>query len=175
MVNLLVGGMKASTPYDQGRQRHPTRDGAREGPADGQPASGALFHCDGRAGECLGAVWTRHMRAVVQFSDGTEFTDSDHLFTTGAIDPAQAPTITASTSPGMTPQSGVELLDLVSGYARPTIADLRLRRRGKRDRSRCQTAPPGLSRRFRAPWGQGSNRLVLRPARSFVLLTGLIL
>ena len=80
VANLLVAGMKASTPY--------------------------------------------HMRAIVQFSDGTEFTDSDHLFTTGAVDPAQAPTITTTTTPGMTPQSGVELLDLVSGNARPTIADL---------------------------------------------------
>jgi hypothetical protein len=79
-TNVLVAGMKASTPY--------------------------------------------HMRAVVQFGDGTEFTDTDHLFTTGALDPAQAPTITTSTTPGMTPQSGVELLDLVSGNARPTIADL---------------------------------------------------
>jgi arylsulfate sulfotransferase len=80
VANLLVAGMKASTPY--------------------------------------------HMRAIVQFSDGTQFTDSDHLFTTGAVDPAQAPTITTTTTPGMTPQSGVELLDLASGNARPTIADL---------------------------------------------------
>jgi arylsulfate sulfotransferase len=80
VANLLVAGMKASTPY--------------------------------------------HLRAIVQFSDGTQFTDSDHLFTTGAVDPAQAPTITTTTTPGMTPESGVELLDLASGNARPTIADL---------------------------------------------------
>jgi arylsulfate sulfotransferase len=80
VANLVVAGMKASTPY--------------------------------------------HMRAVVQFSDGTQFTDTDHLFTTGAVDPAQAPTIITTTTPGMTPESGVELLALVSGNARPTIADL---------------------------------------------------
>ncbi len=65
-----------------------------------------------------------HMRAVVQFSDGTQFTDADHLFTTSADDSAPAPLITASTTPGMTPQGGVELLDLVTGTARPTITDL---------------------------------------------------
>jgi arylsulfate sulfotransferase len=62
-----------------------------------------------------------HMRAIVQFSDGTQFMDSDHLFTTGAVDPAQIP---ATTTPEMTPQSGVELLALSSGSARPTVTDL---------------------------------------------------
>jgi arylsulfate sulfotransferase len=65
-----------------------------------------------------------HMRAVVQFSDGTQVMDADHLFTTTAVVPSQAPPITATTTPGMTPQGGVELLDLVTGTARPTITDL---------------------------------------------------
>jgi len=65
-----------------------------------------------------------HMRAVVQFTDGTQFFDNDHSFTTGAVDPKQTPTITATTTPGMTPQSGVELLDLIGGNSRPAIADL---------------------------------------------------
>ena len=65
-----------------------------------------------------------HMRAVVQFSDGAQFTDTDHLFTTSAVDSAQLPLITASTTPGKAPQGGVELLDLVTGTARPTITDL---------------------------------------------------
>jgi arylsulfate sulfotransferase len=65
-----------------------------------------------------------HMRAVVQFSDGTQFADADHLFTTSADDSAPPPLITASTTLGMTPQGGVELLDLVVGAARPTITDL---------------------------------------------------
>jgi hypothetical protein len=120
-------GQKCSRS-DQGRQRHATGGGARESLADGQRTSGALFHFDGRVGECLGAVWTRHQlwtddldaavargrcgqpvrrgnegqhalsqRAVVQFSDGTQFTDTDPLFTTGAVDPAQAPAITTAT------------------------------------------------------------------------------
>ena len=65
-----------------------------------------------------------HMRAVVQFSDGAQFTDADHLFTMSAVDSAQPPRITATTTPGMTPQGGIELLDLVAGTARPTITDL---------------------------------------------------
>jgi arylsulfate sulfotransferase len=65
-----------------------------------------------------------HMRAVVQLSDGTKLMDADHLFTTGAVDPTQVPKITTATTAGMTPQSGVELLDLVSGNSRPTITDL---------------------------------------------------
>jgi arylsulfate sulfotransferase len=65
-----------------------------------------------------------HMRAVVQFSDGTTFTDADHVFTTSAITPSQAPPITVNTTPGLTPQGGVEVLDLVTGTARPTVTDL---------------------------------------------------
>ncbi len=66
-----------------------------------------------------------HMRAVVQFSDGTQFLDSDHTFTpTNSGNGPVAPTIIASTAPGMTPQHGVELLDFVSGTAFPTITDL---------------------------------------------------
>src|SRR5580704_5070603 len=53
-----------------------------------------------------------HMRAVIQFSDGTQFMDADQVFTTGALPPNQLPALTAATTPGMTPQSGVELLDM---------------------------------------------------------------
>ena len=55
-----------------------------------------------------------HMRAVIQFSDGTQFMDADQVFTTGALPPNQLPALTATTTPGMTPQSGVELLDLLT-------------------------------------------------------------
>src|ERR1700720_1893802 len=55
-----------------------------------------------------------HMQATVKFNSGLTFADADHVFTTTA-QPAQVlPTATATTSPGMTPQSGVELLDLVN-------------------------------------------------------------
>jgi arylsulfate sulfotransferase len=63
-----------------------------------------------------------HMRGVVQFSDGSQFVDADQTFTTGAVPPAQLPAITATTTAGMTPESGVELLDLVGGAA--TISPL---------------------------------------------------
>jgi hypothetical protein len=56
-----------------------------------------------------------HMRGVVQFRDGSQFMDADQTFNTGALPPAQLPAITATTTAGMTPQSGVELLDLVGG------------------------------------------------------------
>jgi len=55
-----------------------------------------------------------HTRGVVQFGDGTEFMDADHTFTTGALPAAQVPKLTATTTTDMTPQSGVELLDLVN-------------------------------------------------------------
>jgi arylsulfate sulfotransferase len=61
-----------------------------------------------------------HLRGLVQFSDGTQFTDADLSFDTSGAPmsqsaiPPQLPTLTATTTPGMTPQSGVEVLDLVS-------------------------------------------------------------
>lgn len=58
-----------------------------------------------------------HIRGSVQFADGTQFTDADQTFTTGAYPTAQEPSITATTTAGMTPQGGVELLDLVGGGA----------------------------------------------------------
>lgn len=56
-----------------------------------------------------------HMRGVVQFADGSKFMDADQTFTTQSLPAAQLPAITATTTAGMTPQSGVELLDLVAG------------------------------------------------------------
>jgi arylsulfate sulfotransferase len=58
-----------------------------------------------------------HMRGVVQFSDGTQFTDADHTFLTGIIPGQHGLFIQAATTPGMTPQSGVELLDLLGNAA----------------------------------------------------------
>src|SRR3989442_7749531 len=63
-----------------------------------------------------------HMRGVVQFGDGTQFMDADQTFTTGAIPAAQLPNITATTTAGMTPQPGVELLDLIGGTTLFTMA-----------------------------------------------------
>jgi len=62
-----------------------------------------------------------HMRAVVQLSNGLQFTDSDHVFTTGGLQPTQLPTLTATTTTGMSPQSGVEMLDLMFGNSVPVV------------------------------------------------------
>lgn len=70
------------------------------------------------------AKTTYHMRAVAQFDDGTQAVDEDRVFTTGEIDPAQVPNITVTTTTGKTPQSGAELLAVVSGTAKPTVVDL---------------------------------------------------
>ena len=56
-----------------------------------------------------------HMRAVFQQTGSTTnvFTDADHTFTTTAYPAATLPSLTVNTATGQTPQSGVELLDLV--------------------------------------------------------------
>jgi arylsulfate sulfotransferase len=67
-----------------------------------------------------------HLSAEIQFDDGTQYLDTDHVFTTGEIEPAsQEPSLVITTAPGMTPQSGIELLDILNGVAaRPTVTDL---------------------------------------------------
>lgn len=54
-----------------------------------------------------------HMRGVVAFADGSVFNDADQTFATGAVPAALLPSITTTTTPGMTPQPGVELIDMV--------------------------------------------------------------
>lgn len=62
-----------------------------------------------------------HMQAIVTFTDGTQYFDTDQTFTTGAV-PADhlRATLSATTTPGMTPQSGIELVDLVTTGAEAT-------------------------------------------------------
>ena len=54
-----------------------------------------------------------HFQGVVQFTDGTQFTDADQTFTTGEIPAALATAIATTTAPGQTPQPGIEILDLL--------------------------------------------------------------
>jgi hypothetical protein len=54
------------------------------------------------------------MRGVLQFGDGTSFNDSDFTFTTGALPAGTVPNITATTTAGMTPQPGVEFVNLLN-------------------------------------------------------------
>jgi len=68
-----------------------------------------------------------HIRGLVQFADGSQFLDADQIFTTVGLPPANLPVVSATTTPGMTPQSGVELLDLINGsvtVAPVALADL---------------------------------------------------
>jgi arylsulfate sulfotransferase len=55
-----------------------------------------------------------HMRGIVAFTDGTSFSDADFTFTTGELTAGTIPKITATTTAGMTPQPGVEVLDLLN-------------------------------------------------------------
>jgi len=55
-----------------------------------------------------------HMQATVTFPGNVTYTDMDHAFTTGTPPAATLPSVTAATTAGMTPQSGVELLELIS-------------------------------------------------------------
>lgn len=55
-----------------------------------------------------------HMQATVQLSSGTTLTDVDHTFTTGSL--PSIPAFSAQTSPGMTPQRGLEQLSIFAGY-----------------------------------------------------------
>jgi arylsulfate sulfotransferase len=88
-------------------------------PAGGGPVS--LFVA-GMKGNTL-----YHMRGVVKFADGTQYMDLDQAFTTQSVPATQLPAVTATTTPGMTPQSGVELLDVVDGniaHAPVAVTDL---------------------------------------------------
>jgi arylsulfate sulfotransferase len=60
-----------------------------------------------------------HMRGVIAFADGSSFNDADQTFTTGAVPVNLLPTLTTTTTAGLTPQPGIELLDLVTINAPP--------------------------------------------------------
>jgi hypothetical protein len=56
-----------------------------------------------------------HMQASVQLANGATANDIDHTFTTGA--PLLTPNLTVTTTPGLTPQSGLEELAVQQGTA----------------------------------------------------------
>ena len=65
-----------------------------------------------------------HMRADVDYDDGSSIKDSDQTFTTGAV-PNVIPTLTVTANSGMTPQPGIELIDPVTPhYYAPFATDL---------------------------------------------------
>lgn len=58
---------------------------------------------------------TYHMQAVFTDANGTPHYDIDRTFQTTAPDPQRVPAVTVTTTPGMTPASGVELMSLNPG------------------------------------------------------------
>lgn len=68
------------------------------------------------------AFTTYHLRAIVELPDGVTHLDADHTFTTGGLPPDQIPSMTVTRSSSLTPQPGVQLLDLLR--TRPVVTDL---------------------------------------------------
>jgi arylsulfate sulfotransferase len=60
------------------------------------------------------ASTTYHLRAVISLPTGSQATDADQTFTTGAIPASALPSITTQLTGGSTPSAGVELLSLTS-------------------------------------------------------------
>ena len=56
-----------------------------------------------------------HMQAAVKFANGIAANDADHTFTTNAVPAKMQLNVTTTTTPGMTPQSGLEFLNPISG------------------------------------------------------------
>jgi arylsulfate sulfotransferase len=56
-----------------------------------------------------------HMQASLQFTNGLSANDSDHTFTTQALPAGLLLNVTTTTTPGMTPQPGLELLNPLEG------------------------------------------------------------
>ncbi len=63
------------------------------------------------------ATTTYHMAATVQFSNGITATDTDHTFTTQAVPASILHNFTVSTTAGMTPQPGLEMLNGLNALA----------------------------------------------------------
>jgi arylsulfate sulfotransferase len=67
-----------------------------------------------------------HMRAMITLSNGAQFTDTDHVFTTGSISSYAIPPVTVSTPAGLTPQPGVEMIipGSPNGYATDLLGNV---------------------------------------------------
>jgi len=104
---------------------------------------------------------TYHMRAAFQASNQTVFTDADHTFTTGSYTVTNLPSITTSTTLGMTPQGGVELLDTIATTTGQTsqvlVTDL--------DGNVLWTYSPGSS----VPSGEFADPIKLLPNGNFLI------
>jgi arylsulfate sulfotransferase len=68
---------------------------------------------------------TYHMRAQVTFGDGSTYNDQDLTFATGSTANVLLPTIVTTTTPGLTPQPGVEMLsNATNGHVQVVATDL---------------------------------------------------
>jgi len=65
-----------------------------------------------------------HMQAAVAFSNGITTTDTDHTFTTQAIPASMSTPLTTTTTAGMTPQPGLEMLQSLGGPIGVLVSDL---------------------------------------------------
>jgi hypothetical protein len=65
-----------------------------------------------------------HLQAVVTLADGVTAADVDHTFTTGSYPANLIPQFTATTTPGQTPQPGIEIANPVGASAHIVATDL---------------------------------------------------
>jgi arylsulfate sulfotransferase len=63
------------------------------------------------------ASTTYHMRATIAYDNGVTVSDPDHMFTTGATPPGIIPSFSVTPTNGLTPQPGVELVNVLLGGA----------------------------------------------------------
>jgi arylsulfate sulfotransferase len=70
------------------------------------------------------AFTTYHMRARLDLPNGTHAFDSDRTFTTGGLPPSQLPVVTTTTTAGMTPQPGVEMVNVLGPSLGAVATDL---------------------------------------------------
>jgi arylsulfate sulfotransferase len=61
------------------------------------------------------ATTTYHMQAAVAFTNGINANDADHTFTTKAVPANMVLPVTTTTTAGMTPQPGLEMLNPLNG------------------------------------------------------------
>lgn len=67
---------------------------------------------------------TYHMRARMDLPNGTVMYDADHTFTTGRYPGSHLPGVSVTTTAGMTPQPGIEMVDIVSENVPIVATDL---------------------------------------------------
>jgi hypothetical protein len=70
------------------------------------------------------ASTTYHVRARIQWPDGKWLDTPDQTFTTGPLPNIALPTLSATTSPGQTPNPGVELINVIDPTGISAAADI---------------------------------------------------